>query len=299
MQNLRGIVLVILAMAFFTLEDGFNKFLTTSLPAGQVMVFLGLGGVLLFGGICLWQRSPVLGPLSRHPAVITRTVAEGFSTLFFISALALVPIATVGAVFQATPLAITLGAALFLGERVGWRRWSAIVVGFLGVLVVIRPGLSGFQPEALLVLGAVLSVAVRDLAARRMPEALPSTVAAFLAFSILAPTGVVLLAIEGRDWQPMTAHQSLLMLLSFLSMAAGYYLVLLATRIGDASAVTPFRYTRLLFTLIMGALVFAEMPDLLTYAGSALILGSGLYTFLRERRLARRILAESRADPLP
>ncbi|MBR9762996.1 MAG: DMT family transporter [Rhodobacteraceae bacterium] len=299
MQNLRGIVLVILAMVFFTIEDGFNKFLTASLPAGQVVVLLGLGGVILFGGICLWQRHPVLGPLSRHPTVITRTVAEGFSTVFFISALALVPIATVGAVFQATPLAITLGAALFLGESVGWRRWSAIVVGFIGVLVVIRPGLDGFRPEALLVLGAVLAVAVRDLAARRMPPALPSTVAAFLAFSILVPTGALLLTIEGRSWQVMSAHQSVFMLLSFLSMAAGYYLVLLATRIGDASAVTPFRYTRLLFTLIMGALVFGEIPDLPTYLGSALILGSGLYTFLRERRLARRMLAESRATPLP
>ncbi|PJE25666.1 Uncharacterized membrane protein [Pseudooceanicola antarcticus] len=299
MQNLRGIALVILAMVFFTIEDGFNKFLTGSLPAGQIMVLLGTGGIILFGAICAGQRAPVLGPLSRHPAVITRTIAEGFSTLFFISALALVPIATVGAVFQATPLAITLGAALFLGESVGWRRWSAIGVGFVGVLIVIRPGLEGFRPEALLVLGAVLSVAVRDLSARRMPEALPSTVAAFLAFSILVPTGFVLLAIEGRSWQGMSLPQSGMMLLSFLSMAAGYYCVLLATRIGDASAVTPFRYTRLLFTLIMGALVFGEIPDLMTYIGATLILGSGLYTFLRERRLARRTLAESRATPLP
>ncbi|MGI3164728.1 DMT family transporter [Pseudooceanicola sp. 200-1SW] len=299
MQNVRGIVLVILAMLFFTIEDGFNKYLTGDLPPGQVMILLGVGGVVLFGGICALRGYPVLGAASRHPTVVFRTISEGFSTLFFITSLALVPIATVAAVFQAMPLAITLGAALFLGEQVGWRRWSAVAVGFLGVLIVIRPGMAGFQIEALLVLGAVVAVAARDLLSRRMPPALPSTVAAFLAFAVLIPAGGILMAILGDSWAAMDARQSLLMLLSFLSMAAGYYFMLMATRVGDASAITPFRYTRLLFTLIMGALIFAEVPDALTYLGSALILASGLYTFLRERRLARRSLAEARATPLP
>lgn len=299
MQNLRGIALVILAMLFFTIEDGFNKYLTGDIPPGQVMVLLGVGGVILFGGICLWQGYPVFGRDSRHPTVVFRSISEGFSTLFFLAALSLVPIATVGAVFQAMPLAITLGAAVFLGERVGWRRWTAVAVGFIGVLIVLRPGAAGFRPEALLVLGAVVAVAARDLLSPRMPATLPTSVAATLAFGILIPAGGILLLLFGHAWVGMSARQAVLMLLSFLFMAGGYYAMLLATRVGEASAITPFRYTRLLFTLIMGALIFGEAPDLFTYLGSALILGSGLYTFLRERKLARDVLARARTSPLP
>lgn len=212
----------------------------------------------------------------------------------FASALAVVDISTVAAVFQALPLVITMGAALFLGEQVGWRRWSAICVGFAGVLLIVRPGLDGFDPSVLLVLFAVLAIAARDLLTRLVDTTVSSAVVSFQAFASLIAAGGLLLAFTPGEATAIDGRQALMMLGGIAFGVAGYYAIVVATRIGDASAITPFRYSRLLFSILVGVLVFGERPDALTLAGATLIIGSGLYTFVRERRLVRRAQRQAR-----
>ncbi|MHC9237643.1 DMT family transporter [Pseudooceanicola sp. 502str34] len=296
MQNLRGILYVVLAMLIFTIEDGFNKALSETLPAGQIVLLLGIGGTLIFLVASLVGRQPFRRAEVLHPVTLVRSASEGVATMAFVVSLALVPISTVASVFQAAPLAITLGAALFLGEKVGWRRWTAVLVGFAGVLVIIRPGMAGFQPQALVVLLAVTGIAVRDLCSRRLPAGLPSTVASALGFSALIPAALGLTLVTGTGFVAMDGREWLYMAAAIVTFAVAYYFLVSATRLGDASALTPFRYTRLIFTLILGAAVFGERPDLPTYIGATMIIGSGLYTYLRERRLARSTLKRKPTD---
>ncbi|UWQ34326.1 DMT family transporter [Leisingera sp. M527] len=288
MNNLHGILLVIASMGFFTLEDMFIKSLSGTLPVGQILIFLGLGSGLVFAVMAKMQGHRLMAARAWRKKPVMRAAMEAVSAMGFASALALVDISTVAAVFQATPLVITMGAALFLKEDVGWRRWLAICVGFTGVLLIIRPGLDGFEPAALLVVVAVLGVAARDLMTRTMDAGVPSTVLSFQAFMAVIPAGALLLIFTPGDAQALAGSEWMMMAGGVLFGVLGYYGIVTAMRVGDASAVTPFRYTRLLFSILAGVIVFGERPDTLTLAGSALIIASGLYTFVREQRLARR-----------
>ncbi|MFW8592778.1 DMT family transporter [Cribrihabitans neustonicus] len=287
MNNLNGILMVIAAMAFFTLEDMFIKQLSGALPVGQILICLGTGSALVFALLARVQGHRLLAPRAWRMNPVLRASTEAVSAVAFASALSMVDISVVAAVFQATPLVITMGAALFLGEQVGWRRWLAICVGFAGVLLIIRPGLDSFEPAALLVVVAVLGVAARDLMTRVMDSAVPSAVVSFQAFLSVIPAGALLLWLAPGEAQMLSGGQWAMIAGGVLFGVMGYYGIVTAMRIGDAAAVTPFRYSRLLFSILAGVIVFGERPDALTLAGSALIIGSGLYTFLRERRLAR------------
>lgn len=295
MNNVRGILLVILSMAAFATEDAFIKSMTQTLPTGQVLFLLGSGGALVFALLAKLRGESLFAPLFTNRILFIRTVSEGFASFFFITSLSLVPMSTVAAVFQATPLAITLGAALFLGEQVGWRRWSAIVVGFIGVLMIIRPGMEGFDPSVLMVLGAVAAIGTRDLISRRLPTKMSSYVVSFHGFGALAVVGPLMLLTQTQAPLPMTLTHAGQITCALVFGVAGYLAIVTATRTGDASAITPFRYTRLIFSMILGMLVFSEQPDLLTYVGSAIIIASGLYTYVRERRIAARLAPRSTA----
>lgn len=288
MHNLRGIALVVFSMAAFSVEDALIKLMTQRMPTGQVMLLLGLGGSLVFlaaagrsGAGAIW----ILRAL-RSRALRWRTLGEAAGALSFVSALALIPLSTVAAVFQATPLAVTAGAALFFGETVGWRRWAAVAAGFLGVLMIIRPGLEGFRPEAALVLVTVVAIAARDLLTRRMPVAIPSTAVAFHGFLAVMLSGAALLAASGGA-RPLTADLLAPLAGAILCGTSGYYAIVAAMRLADASALMPFRYARLVFSLILGLAFFAERPDGMTLAGAALIVAAAFYTYQRERRLQR------------
>jgi drug/metabolite transporter (DMT)-like permease len=196
----------------------------------------------------------------------------------------------VAAIFQAMPLAVTFGAAVFLGETVGWRRWTAIFVGFLGVLVIIRPGLSGFDPASLWALLAVAGLAVRDLATRRVAASITSMQLSAWGFLSLIPLAGAMLAVTGGPVPVTGAHVGYLAAALGFSIAS-YWAITAAMRRGEVSVTTPFRYSRLVFALIIGVAVFDERPDVWTLTGAALIIGSGLYTFARERMRARHTLA--------
>ncbi|UWP99424.1 DMT family transporter [Aliiroseovarius crassostreae] len=290
MQNIRGIILVTLSMAAFAVEDAFIKSSSAGLPVSEVLVFLGFGGAFAFAMITYLTRG-TLAPLvhrdMRSSMMLWRAASEGVSAMFFITALSLVPISTVAAVFQATPLAITAGAALFLGEAVGWRRWTAIGIGFLGVLMIIRPGAEDFDMAALFPIAAVFGIALRDLITRQIDPSIPSTSVSFYGFFALIPAGLLMIPVT----EPFVLPQGIQW--GFLAGAmvfgvGGYYAIVLAMRIAETSIIMPFRYSRLIFSIILGVIIFGERPDTLTYLGAMVVIGSGIYMFLREARANRR-----------
>jgi len=285
MSNLRGIALVLYAMAAFSVEDALIKVLTATLPIGEVMLIVGLGGAIVFLAIAGDGGRAAAVRALGVPSVLSRTVAEAFGALTFVTALSLLPLSTVAAVFQATPLAVTAGAALFMAERVGPRRWSAVAVGFLGVLMIIRPGAESFRTEALLVVVTVFAIALRDLITRRIPSHVPSVAVACHGFLAVAVAGAALLLVEQRFVRP-DATALWQFASTLVCSTTGYYAIVASMRMAEASALMPFRYARLVLSLAIGVAVFAERPDALTLLGASVILLAAFYTYLRERKIA-------------
>ncbi len=285
-ENLRGAMLMAVAMAGFSLEDMFIKLLADSLPVGQILVLLGVVGAVVFGLIAHRKGQPLVTPLLLTRAILIRNLSEMIGTIGFVLGFVLASLATATAILQSAPLLVTLGAVLFLGEKVGWRRWSAISVGFLGVLLIVRPGMAGFEPASLLVLIGVIGLAGRDLATRAIPREVSSYQLSSWAFAMIVPAGVFLMLIMGEtpvgpslgEWAKLAAAMGIGVI--------AYYALVASVRLGDLSFVTPFRYTRMLFALIVAVLVFGERPDALTLIGSAIIVAAGLFTLWRETRVA-------------
>ena len=283
MDNLRGILLMTLAMAGFAVTDAFLKALGGMLPIAQVIFLLGFGGFMIFGGALLIQGKPIFNRACLGPMVLARNGAEAVATTAYTTALSLIPLSTASAILQANPLFVTLGAALILGETVGWRRWSAIAAGFVGMLFILRPSSAGLDLGAGLAVLAMAMLALRDLLTRMIPRTLGTVQLAALAFATLIVTGLVLMPFGPPPIVPSPAQAGIAMATS-LSGAIAYYAITAAMRVGDVSAVTPFRYTRLVFAMSIGILAFGERPDLMTLIGAAIIIASGLYTVFRERK---------------
>jgi len=286
MDNLRGAFLMILAMAGFALSDSFIKAITERVPMGQVLIYLGLGGGLGFAilanrkGYCVWSRR------FFHPIVMLRNAAEIAGVACFVTALTLIPLSLASALLQATPLFVTLGAILFLGARVGWRRWAALAIGLLGVVVILRPGFESFRPEALFAVAAALGLATRDLAIRACPPDIhPLQLSAWGLF-MAAPTGAVLLTLSGGAVR-LTGPETSLMAGAILLGMVGYLAITYAMKVGEVAFVTPFRYIRLVFGIALGWVVFSEPLDAPMLIGAAIVVGAGLYTLWRERALMR------------
>ena len=294
--NFRGSVLMALAMAGFALEDMFIKLAAKTLPAGQVLLILAIGGTLIFGATAQFQGIRIWSPLARNPGVILRTLAEVVGSIGLITAIALTPLSSASAIMQATPLFITLCAALFMGEQVGWRRWSAIIVGFAGVLLVIRPGTDGFNMLSLFAVLGVFGLGLRDLATRIVPATAPALVLSTYAFGALIPTGLAMMAVMGTPWVAPSLDAWVWMTCANAVGVLAYIGIVTASRTGEVSVVAPFRYIRLVFALAVGITVFGERPDALTLTGAAIIVGSGLYSLFRQARRKQTSLSASLTD---
>ncbi len=284
------------SMAGFTLNDAVTKFVVDDMNIGQLMFVRGVFATILMA-LFAWSQGG-LGSLRDlgHPVIAARTACEAAATVCFISALSQLPLATVSAVLQALPLAVTMGAALFFAEPVGWRRWGAIIVGFVGVLVILRPGFEGFNAYALLALGAVFFSAIRDLLTRRVPNHIASTaVSLATAVTVMVTGGVLVMPLGG--WSPMTTGETELLVLAAVLLLFGYQFIIMAMRVGEISAVAPFRYTALLWAITLGIVLFGDYPDTVTIVGSAIVVASGLYTLYREQIRSRQRPAAASTSP--
>ena len=282
-DNLRGALAMMASMATFTLNDACIKWLAQGLPTFQVVALRGVAATVLIA-LLAWAtgalRRPI--PVADRAPVAIRSLAEVAAFLPFVIALTHMPLANITAILQALPLTITAAGALLLGERVGWRRWTAIGVGLLGVLLIVRPGTEGFDAWSLLAVLAVVIITVRDLVTRRISPATPS-----LKVAILTAAGVTVLGalLSTREpWAPVSAGQGGLMLLAACFVFGGYFFSILAMRAGEVAVVTPFRYTAMVWGLLLGVAVFGERPDGPTLIGAALVVATGLYTLWRETR---------------
>jgi drug/metabolite transporter (DMT)-like permease len=278
--NLRGSLFMVASMAGFAVEDAFLKAATREVAVGMALVILGLSGIVVFSGVALRAGA---APLPR--SIISRTMAirSGFEIvgrLFYALAIALTPISTASAILQATPLLVVLGAALIFGEKIGWRRWGLILLGFAGVLIILRPGLQGFSALSLLALIAMAGFAGRDLATRAAPLALSNAQLGVTGFIMLTLSGVIILTVTGGASVPSPATLGLLSGASVFGILA-YAALTQAMRTGAVGVVTPFRYSRLLFAVVLGVGVFGERPDAATLAGSALIVTCGIVLLTR------------------
>ena len=285
--NMRGALFMVLAMAGYVFNDAFMKGLSRDMSMGQAIFLRGLVATVLIFFIA-W-RSGALRPLRTilQPMIILRTLSEAGATVVFLTALANIPLANASAILQALPLATTLGAVLFLQEQVGWRRWLAAMVGFCGVLIIIRPGTAGYDAYTLLVVAAVLFSATRDLSTRVMGNLVPSMFLSALAAVAVTLTGLVMWIVDGNV-APIDGWHAAKIVSAAIFILIAYQFIVLATREGDMSFIVPFRYTSLLWSIFLGAVFFAELPDFMTIAGSVIIVMTGLYTLYRERRVAIR-----------
>ncbi|KIT15886.1 DMT family transporter [Jannaschia aquimarina] len=285
--TLRGCALMCLSMACFAVEDALIKTLGGTIPPAQIVWLLGLGGTLVLALVLKATGKPLWVPELRSRRVVLRSAADAVGASLFVPAVVLIPLATASAVIQATPLVVAMSAALFLGATVGWRRWAAILVGFGGVLLILRPGADSFDPAVLLAVGGMVALAARDLATRGLPAELSGVLLSMLAFAAIVPAGLaVQLALgvpfvlpDAGEWAKLGGCLGFGLI--------GYLAIVGATRAGDLAVISSFRYSRMLFALILAAIFFGERPDLWTLVGIAVIVGAGLYTLIREARLAR------------
>ena len=286
-DNLRGALLMMAAMSGFVANDAFMKMQLAQMPIFQALALRGVLTTILLGAL-LWRQG---GGLPRVPRRVTRTLglrtlAEVCAVWTFMAALRQMPFANVSAILQALPLTVTLGAALFLGQPIGWRRLLAIAVGFAGVLIIIRPGTDGFTVASLLVVVCVVFATARDLLTRGLPPGLSS-----LAVALWTSTGITTFALAGMlasgAWVPFGWHELGLAAASAVFLAVAYTAIVGAMRTGDIAFIAPFRYTSLLTAIAIGIAVFGEIPDGWTLAGAALVVAMGGFSFWRERRLGK------------
>ena len=287
-DNLRGTMLMVLSMAAFTCNDAVMKAVTQTLPLYESVALRGMAVLALMVAAALVQGDGLRLTVPRGDvaALVIRTAADIVSTLLYLLALRQMALADLSAIMQALPLAVTLAAALFFRERLGWRRLSAIGVGFLGVLLILRPGTGAFDTWSAVALLSMLLIVVRDIATRYFSRQVGSGTIAFHAALAVMLSGFVLGV--GEDWRMPNLPEAALLLFSAGFLTVGYLTAVATMRVGEISFVAPFRYTSLVWAILLGLALFGEWPDGWTWVGSALVVGAGLYAILRERQLRGR-----------
>ncbi len=290
-DNLVGIGLMMVSSLLFIGNDTIAKLLGTklfgaALPLGEIIFLRGIvsTAAILVLIVALGEHRRWRAAL--HPLVALRSIGEAGATGTYMTALFHMPIANATTILQMVPLTTTAAGALLLRDHVGWRRWTAIAVGFVGMLIVVRPGFAGFDAFALLCLAAVAFITMRDLVTRQMPAAISAPVVSAIGSAALLATGAALGL--GEDWRMPSAWEVAGLVAAGLLIAAAFLTLILSLRTADMATVAPFRYTQVVWAMILGYLVWHDMPDGLTLLGTALIIATGVYTFYRERQVARR-----------
>ena len=276
------------SMTFFVFGDTVLKLAAATYPPGQIMAVRGVFAVAItFGFIIV---SGQLGELHhvRSRLVVVRAVLEAAVSFLFITSLAVLPLADITAIVQSTPILLTFIAVVLGLEQVGWRRWSAIVCGFLGVLLIVKPSPAGLDVYALIAFATAALIAARDLVTRSINARVPSLVITFS--TTFAVTLVGFMAGIGEDWRPVGLFEAGLLLAAAVLVTLGNLTVVMAFRDTDVSVVSPFRYSNVPLAILLGFFVFGELPDMMSVAGIALIIASGIYTIHREHARQRRAL---------
>jgi drug/metabolite transporter (DMT)-like permease len=283
--NLKGISAMVVATALFSFGDAFMKVASATLPTGENVFTRSLCSAIMITMAAIFTGS--IGSLKQAfvPIMGWRCAGDVGSSLFFQGALARMPFADIMGVLQMTPLSLTAASALFLGERVGWRRWAAVMIGFGGALLVIKPGSSAFNAWAILAVLSVLSSTMRDVSTRRLNPLLSPLVILMLSQSVVALAGLACSGFE--TWALPNYSQFLHLLFAAIFSLIGHLCVIYSLRSGELSAVAPFRYAGMVWAILLGFIIWNQLPDNLSLVGILILTSAGLYTFYREQRLRR------------
>lgn len=277
---------MVFAMFGFAIEDLIVKYASATLPQGQIVIGIGLCGALASGLLAVSRGHDPFSLSSLNRAALARVIGEIVGSIGFITAIVIGSLSSASAILQATPLLVTLGGAVVLGEQVGWRRWSAILTGLFGVLLIVRPGLEVFEAGSVFAVMGAVGLALRDLAIRAAPPAIPSVVMTFQGMVVFAFTGGLMM-LYSEGFQAFDMFEAGMVLGAAFLAFISYLSIVSAVRLGEVAIVTPFRYSRLVFAMIFGVVLLGERPDAMTLAGALLVVASGIYTLYRESRLSR------------
>lgn len=285
-DNMLGSLFMLLAMSSFAIGDSIMKFISSEMPLGQILFTRGLFAIAALYLIA-WKLDK-LRPLNSilNLPFILRVTGEVCATYFFFTALFQIPLANAAAIMQALPLTVTLAAAYFLSEPIGWRRITAIMVGFIGVILIIQPGLEGFNVYSLYCLLAVAACTLRDVATRRLDKDMPTLFVTLVTVFIVAMGGGLLSITE--VWVPVSLYTSGVLAIASIFLITGFIGIVSSMRVGEVAVVTPFRYSVLIFAILIGFFFFDEIPNNLTIIGSLIVVSSGVYTIYREQKTVRK-----------
>lgn len=283
-DNMRGILAILAASTAFVLNDTVVKLVTGELPTGELIAIRGAMATALLA-VVTWSKGAVASPraLLTWP-MATRVVAASISTLFIVLALKHMPLAIVTSVLQVTPVIVTAGSALLFREQVGWRRWAATAAGFAGVLLIVQPGAASVDSYALLAVAALIFTTTRDLTTRRIDKSVSSLYVAGVSSALITLVGVSFLGFE--TWVVPSRRAVALLALASICLLFAYTLIIHAMRTGQLSVVAPFRYTLIPLSLLLGYLIWSDVPNGLAWVGIITVIGSGLFALHSERSAA-------------
>ena len=275
---------MITSMAFFAVEDSLIKFVTSTIPIGQILIMFGLGGALIFLLVAHFKNEKIMMRDMLLLPMYVRALFEIIGRLFYVLAISLIPLSTATVIIQATPIVVVAGAAIIFGEKVGWRRWTAILLGLFGVIVIIQPTAESFSFLSVLALIGMIGFAGRDLASRAAPENLSVFILGLHGFIALAFSGLIYTIWDDANFVMIDIDTIGFMVGAVVFGVAAYSCLMKAMRTGEVSAVTPFRYTRLIFGVTLGVFFFNESLNYSTVLGTILIVISGLFILSRNKR---------------
>ena len=287
-ENLLGAALMTCCVLAYVLNDAVMKLLFADIDFFQAIFLRGLVSLPPLLVLALMTKTLLQKYSAKNQRfMIIRILAEIGTTVTFLTALKHMPLANVTAILQSLPLAITMAAAIFLGEPVGWRRWSAICLGFTGVLIIIRPGLAGFNSYSLLALAAVLLLTVREISTRQLDKKIPTVTVALS--TTLGITVFAALMLMGDEWAEINFVSWSLIIAAAAAVTVATLLSVVAMRTGDIGFVSPFRYTSLIGAIGLGILLFGEWPDGMTLLGAVIIAFAGVYSLYREQLFNKNV----------
>jgi S-adenosylmethionine uptake transporter len=281
---------MVITTACFVAGDTCIKLIGTSLPLGQVICLIGLVSSLFILMVCGQQGILKHLPLIFTRSVLLRSLFDAMGSFMFVSALMHMPLANISSVMQSVPLVVVAVGVIFLGEKAGLSRIVAVIAGFLGVLLIVKPMPQTITIYEFLAVGAVIVVALRDLVTKRIPAHVPLLVIALANAIFISSSGFVVGLAQG--FKTVEPWQWSLLLGAGLFVTLSYFFIVATVRLGELSATAPFRYSEVVFAIIAGILVFGDYPDAISYLGMALVIGAGLFAAHREAAHARDAEAE-------
>jgi len=287
-ENFRGALIMMICMSAFVLNDAFVRLAGDSLPLAQILFIRGLITTALLLALAIYGGVFSLKVSKKDKwRIFFRSIAEALTAYFFLTAVMEMPFANVTAILQILPMTVTLAAAFVFKEKVGIIRISLILIGFFGVVLIINPSADGFNLYAVYALIAVVLITIRDLITRKLSSEVPT-----LLPTVSASIGVLLFSVIlliNTPLQPLNMQNSLFIFLAAFFIVFGYYTAVLVMRSGEISFISPFRYTAILFALILGFIFFDERPDITAFVGIVIVMLAGIVLMMRNSSVQKNI----------